>query len=254
MSQAEPTIQSVQRAAALLRNFAAADSELGVTALSRELGLHKSTVSRLLATLQQEGLVERNPATGKYYLGWGVITLAGAALERLNWPQVAHPHLVELTQRTGETSNITVLSGRECINIDGVPSPQPIQYVGRIGTRTPLHATSTGKVLLAHRPPEQRRDLLPDPLPQFTPHTFTNFTALKQELDAVQARGYATGNEELREGLTAVAAPIFDHNGQAIAAIAVSGPSYRITEQLEPLAEAVQQTARTISAQLGYRA
>ncbi len=254
MNQTESVIQSVQRAVALLRNVAAADADISVTALSRQLGLHKSTVSRLLATLHQEGLVERNPATGKYHLGWGVVTLAGAALERLSWPQVAHPHLVQLAQRTDETSNITVLSGRECINIDGVASPQPIQYVGRIGARTPLHATSTGKVLLAHLPTDQRRALLPDPLPRFTPHTLTNFTALTQELDAVQARGYAIGNEELREGLAAVAAPIFDHSGQVIAAIAVSGPSYRITAQLEPLAEAVQQTARAISAQLGHRA
>ena len=189
------TIQSVQRAAALLWSFAGADTELGVTTLSKQLGLHKSTVSRLLATLQQEGFVEQNPETGKYHLGWGVVTLAGVVLERLDLRQLVHPYLVELAQKTQETTNLTVLDGLSCINIDGVPSPHPIQYVGRIGRRTPTYCTSTGKVLLAYLTVDDRADYLPQSLTRYTNKTIVDRQALDAELEKVKAQGIAISEE-----------------------------------------------------------
>src|SRR5215510_6642043 len=113
-------IQSVQRAAAILRSFTRIDTELGVTTLSEQLGLHKSTVSRLLSTLQQEGLVEQNPENSKYHLGLGLVTLAGIVLERLSLPQVAQPYLSSLAEAVQETVNIAVLDGQESMNIGGV--------------------------------------------------------------------------------------------------------------------------------------
>jgi DNA-binding IclR family transcriptional regulator len=253
-SSTSATIQSVQRASALLWSFTGADTELGVTSLSKQLGLHKSTVSRLLATLQQEGFVEQNPETGKYHLGWGVVTLAGVALERLDVRQLVHPHLVELAQRTQETTNLTVLDGPRCINIDGVPSPHPIQYVGRIGRRTPTYCTSTGKVLLAHLAADKRGDYLPQSLTRYTNKTIVDFYALEAELEKVKAQGFAISDEELQEGLTAVAAPIFNHNSEVIAAIAVSGLTYRIgSAETQRLVAAVKQTAQIVSNQLGWR-
>jgi DNA-binding IclR family transcriptional regulator len=250
----ETTIQSVQRAIALLRSFEGDDTELSVTDLSKRLGLHKSTVSRLLSTLQRDNFVDRNPETGKYHLGWGVVTLAGAALARLDWRQIVHPHLATLAHKTKETTNVTVLSGRECINVDGVPSPNAIQYVGQIGRRTPLHCTSTGRVLLAHLAPERRTYYLPHPLPQYTNKTIVDNNLLTQELETVCLQGYAIVNEEFQEGLTAVAAPIFDHSGRAFAAIAVSGPSYRMASTgFETLADTVRMTAQLITKQLGWK-
>lgn len=245
-------IQSIRRAAAILRSFTNTDSELGVTTLSRQFGLHKSTVSRLLSTLQQEGFVEKNPETGRYRLGMTLVTLAGIVLERLDVREVARPYLNDLARRTQETVNITVLSDNECMNIGGAASPRPIQYIGRMGRRTPLHCTSAGKLLLAYLPPEERQRLIPGQLPRYTGKTIVDREILVQVLEQIRQQGYAISHEEHQEGLSAVAAPIFDHTGRVVAAVVVSGPTYRIgANEVEAIVGAIQKTARDISTQLG---
>ena len=149
-------IQSLQRAVAILRSFTEAEPELGVLELSRRLDLHKSTVSRMIATLQSEGLIDQNLETGKYRLGVGLVSLAGVALGRLNARAAAQPHLANLVTISQETVNVTVLDGKECVNIDRAASPQPIQYIGWIGRRSPLHCTASGKIILAHMTPQER--------------------------------------------------------------------------------------------------
>lgn len=245
-------IQSIQRAAAILRSFTKTESELGVTILSQQLGLHKSTVSRLLSTLEQEGFVEQNPETGKYRLGMALVTLAGIVLERLDLREVGRPHLDALAERTQETVNIVVLSDNECMNIGGAASPRPIQYIGRMGRRTPLHCTSAGKVLLAFMPPDEWEELLPDPLPRYTARTIVDRSQLTQVLEQIRQQGYAITHEEHQEGLSAVAAPIHNYTGQVVAAVVVSGPTYRIgPEEVEAFVTLVRQTAQAISTQLG---
>lgn len=245
-------IQSVQRAAAILRCFTKTDAELGVTAVSQQLGLHKSTVSRLMSTLQQEGFVEQNPETGKYRLGMALVTLAGIVLERIDLREMARPYLDNLAEETQETVNIAILDGQACINIDGAPSPRPIQYIGRMGRRTPLHCTSAGKVLLAYLSPGEWPQLLPDPLPRYTDKTIVDRGVLAQLLPQVKAQGYAITHEEHQEGLSAVASPIFDHTGRVVAAVVVSGPTYRIgPDEVRAFVAAVQNTAAEISNQLG---
>jgi DNA-binding IclR family transcriptional regulator len=246
-------IQSVQRAAAILRSFTKTDSELGVTTLSEQLGLHKSTISRLLATLEQEGFVEKNPDTGKYHLGLGLVTLAGIVLDHINLRQVAQPHLNTLVEQTQETVNLVVLSGTECMNIEGADSPRPVQYVGRIGRRTPLHCTAAGKVLLAHLNAEARQPILAGPLARFTDKTIIDRSLLEQHLTDICRRGYAVAHEEHQEGVSAVAAPIYDHRGKIMAAVTVSGPTYRLEpDQIETCVEPVLATARNISTHVGY--
>ncbi len=248
----EGTIQSVQRAAAILKCFTKTYAEMGVIALSEELGLHKSTVSRLLSTLQQEGFVEQNPETGKYHLGLTLVTLAGIVLDRIDLPKMAQPYLNELAERTQETVNIVVLNDNECMNIGGTASPRPIQYIGRIGRRTPLHCTAAGKVLLAHLPSNERQEILAGSLPAFTAKTVVQPEVLQQSLQQVYQQGYAVVHEEYEEGLSAIAAPICDHSGRVIAAVTVSGPTYRMDEDnIERCIEPVRETARRISAQLG---
>lgn len=246
-------IQSVQRAVAILRSFTRIESELSVTTLSEQLGLHKSTVSRLLSTLQHEGLVEQNPENGKYRLGLTLVTLAGIVLERLNLPQVAQPYLTLLAETTQETVNVVILDGRECVNVSGVASPRPIQYIGRIGRRTPLHCTAAGKVLLACLPSDRQRKLLPSVLPRFTDKTIGDGQALEQELAQVRERGYGRSDEEHQEGVSAIAAPIYDHTGQVVAALTISGPTYRMNlDEVETFIIPVRNAAEAISAHLGY--
>lgn len=252
--RADSSIQSIERAAAILRSFAEANTELGVTDLSRRLNLHKSTVSRFLSALQQEGFVEQNSETSKYRLGLRLVSLASVVLDGIDVRRVARPYLETLADQTQETVNITVLDGDECVNIDRVASPRPIRYVGWIGRRTPPHCTSTGKVLLAYLPPERYDVILPDPLPALTSHTITDRDTLEAVLERVRMKGYATAHEEFEEGLSAIAAPLRNHTGNVIATVSISGPAYRIgTDNLQRYIDPLQEAARNISAALGYR-
>ena len=254
MTAPSATIQSIERAVAILRAFSEEEPELGVTELGRRLGLHKSTVSRILKTLEQEGLVNQNPQTSKYRLGLGLISLAGVALGRLDVRGVAQPHLNALVEASGETVNVTVLDGDECVNIERVASPKPIRYVGWIGRRTPTHCTAAGKVLLAHLPPHKRQEILQQPLKRYTESTIVDVACLEASLVEVRRQGYAIVHEEFEEDFSAMAAPVFAHDGTAVAAITVSGPTYRLGPgQIEAFLELLVGTAQTISAGMGYR-
>ena len=245
-------IQSVHRAATILRCFTRDDAELSVTSLSQQLGLHKSTVSRLLSTLELEGFVEKNPETDKYRLGLQLVTLAGIVLDHIDLREIAAPYLSELADCTQETVNVVILSGQDCVNIAGAASPRPIQYVGRIGRRTPAHCTAAGKVLLASLLPPARREILPEELPRFTKKTIVDHAILAQDLKKVQKQGYAITHEEHQEDLSAIAAPIFDHTERVVAALVVSGPTYRMgSAEVEKLVAPVRETAARISARLG---
>ncbi len=254
-SRLTPPVQSIQRAAAIMRCFTEAEPELGVTAIGQKVGLHKSTVSRMLTTLQQERLVERNSETGKYRLGLGVISLAGVALGRLNARAASQPYLDGLVSATQETVNVTVLDGRECVNIERAFSPQPIRYMGWIGRRTPTHCTASGKICLAYMTPQERTAVLPQPLPQFTAKTITEMEPLIQSLEQIRRQGYAIVHEEFEEGFSSIAAPIKNHLGEVVAALAISGPTYRLEgEAIAAFIDPLLQTTRQISADMGYRA
>jgi len=246
-------IQSIERAAALMRCFTEVEPELGVSELSRRVGLHKSTVSRILATLQDEGFVGQNAVTGKYRLGVGLIGLAGVALGRVDVRAAAYHHLDGLVEHTQESAGVSILDGGESINVLSKPSPRPIHYAIWIGRRLPLHCTASGKVLLAGQPPADRARLLPLPLRRHTAATLVTAEALAQELARVQAQGYALALEEYEEGYNAVAAPIRDHEGHVVGALSVSGPAFRLPEEtLRDFAAPLLATARLISNEMGY--
>jgi IclR family acetate operon transcriptional repressor len=249
------SIQSVQRAIAILKAFSIDRPELGVNELSRKLGLHKSTVSRLLSTLEQGGLVEQNLETGKFRLGVGLICLAGLVVTYKDVKMAAGPYLRQLAEMSRETVNLAIMDGEQVVNIEQVASPHIVKDLGWVGRRTPLHSTSTGKVLLAHLRKEEIEGHLARELLRFTDKTITDPTQLRKELRKIREQGYAVGQEELEVGLNAIAAPIRGHEGTVIAAVSVSGPSYRVSPQKIPiLAELVKQAAKQISRQLGYLA
>lgn len=246
-------IQSVERAIALLMAFGQGEPDLGVTELSRRMGLHKSTVSRLLATLEQGGLVEQDPRTGRFRLGLGLATLAGLALNQLDVRDVAHPYLTDLARISGETTTLSVLDGREAVNVEEVPGPQPVKHIGWVGKRLPLHATAAGKPLLAHLGAAALEDILSRPLLRYTPRTLTDVDALRRELERVRRIGYALAEEEYEPGSTAIGAAVRDHRGAVVASITISGPSFRLpSEKLPGLGGLVNRTAARISASLGY--
>lgn len=249
-----PHIQSVDRAITILKTLGDAPSDLGVTDLSQKLGLPKSTVHRLLTALDQGGLVEQDSVTEKYHLGIDLVRLAGQVLMRMNPQEVAQPYLHTLAEACKETVNLSVLTDDDkVINIASFPSPRMVRNVGWIGREMLPHSASSGKALLAYLPEQRVERILAAGLPRLTERTITDPLRLREELVQVRQRGYAVAQEELEEGLSAVAAPIIDHEGHVISVISVSGPSFRLTEErLVELAEMTCEAAQAVSRQLGY--
>ena len=243
-------LQSVRRAFRALE-LISESGKCGVTGLRRKLGVHKATASRLVATLAERGFVERDPITEKYRLGFGLISLAGAAMGANDLVRTASPILEDLAERTRETVNLGVVSGDSVVYIDQVTGTRSIVSVNWVGQRTPLYCTSNGKVLLASMN-EDARDRLWAGLPRLTPRTITDPEALRSQLTDPRPR-YAQTMEELEEGLNAVAAPIRGIGGDLLAALSVSGPAFRMRGvDLPRFGRATAEAAAVISRRLGH--
>ncbi|GAA1700902.1 IclR family transcriptional regulator [Fodinicola feengrottensis] len=247
-------VQSVDRAVTVLE-LVAKHGEAGITEIATELGVHKSTVSRLLSVLESRGMVEQLGDRGKYVIGFGIVRLAGAATGRIDVARLGQVSCQELADQLGETVNIAILDEDSAINITQAHGSAAVSAQNWIGQRTPLHATSSGKVLLAHMPVDRRRRLLRRKLEEFTPRTITDADQLKQELERVVSDGYATCFEELELGMHAVAAPVLGQRGEIVGAISASGPAYRLPRRrIRQVADELAEVAGQLSEQLGYLA
>jgi IclR family acetate operon transcriptional repressor len=215
-------IEASQRAVAILDALAAA-GEVGTNELGRLTGLPASTVSRQLGTLAATGLVEQDPASGRYLLGIKVVRLANAVLARLDVRRVARPHLEDLVRITGETATLHIPGEDDAVTVDVVPSAHFIQHVTQLGRPSIAHASSAGKVMLAFTD----RPLPRGPLRAYTPMTITSRPALAEEVERVRRQGYAEAFEEREPGLAAVAAPVRSSTGALAAIVALQGPTSR---------------------------
>lgn len=247
-------VQSVDRALCALE-ILAQEGEVGVTELAVGIGVHKSTASRLLGSLEDRELVEQVHERGKYRLGFGILRLANAVSGRLDVSTQGREICEQLAGEVGETVNIAVLRSHYAVNVDQARGPSAIGTQNWVGALTPLHATSSGKVLLAYTSSETRRELLGEAtLTSFTENTITSFEELEPVLKAVERDGYAVSIQELEHGLNAAAAPIRDHHGVVIAALSVSGPVYRMTEErTRELVPAAVAAADAVSFRMGFQ-
>ncbi len=246
------SVQSVHRAISILQVLAI-HGAASVTEIATELGVHKSTVFRLLATLEARGLVEQNSERGRYRLGYGVVRLAAGATKMDDLSLLGRPVCRQLAEEIRETVNIVVHDGRAVISIAQVLGAPAITTVNWVGQRTPMHATSAGKVFMAYMEPEQLDALLGEGLESYTPHTIVEPAMLKQHLALVRERGYAATMDEQEIGLAAVGAPVRTLDGHVIAAVTATGPTFRINEETLPgLAEHVVAAAAEISQRHGY--
>jgi DNA-binding IclR family transcriptional regulator len=245
-------VQSVDRALTILE-LLARGGETGVTEIAVDLGVHKSTAFRLLATLEAHRLVERVGDRGRYRLGVGNLRLAGATTARLDLVTEARPLCRQLASDTGETVNITVRSENSALYLDQVSATSSaVQSHNWVGQHIPLHATSNGKVLLSELPEPELAAVL-KALPRFTDATLTTRKRLVADLEQVRVRGYAVAVDELEVGLTAVAAPIRNAAGDVIASMSVSGPTFRLDEEkLERVLPALLAAATEVSHRLGW--
>jgi DNA-binding IclR family transcriptional regulator len=245
------SVQSVDRALTILEMLAR-DGEAGVTEIAADLGVHKSTAFRLLATLESHRLVEQDGDRGRYRLGVGNLRLAGATTARLDLVTEARPVCRQLAADTGETVNITVRSETSALYLDQVAGSSAVQSHNWVGQHIPLHATSNGKVLLSELSEAELKDAVRT-LPRVTDQTVTSRSKLRADLAEVRAAGYALAVDELEVGLTAAAAPIRSAHGDIIASMSISGPTFRLTEdKLEETVPLLVAAATEVSHRLGW--
>jgi DNA-binding IclR family transcriptional regulator len=249
-----PGTQAVLRAIALLKSFTDEQPQLGLAELARTVGLNKTTTYRLLTALESQGLIARNPANDAYRLGPEVIALGGRALRASDLRSISRTELETLARVTSETATLEILVGAEVLVLDEVSGAHLVSATQYIGARWPAYATSTGKALLAFLPETELKSALPQSLAQVTAQTLTAPEALGQELAQIRQQGYATAIEELEVGFSAIGAPIYNHDGQVIAALGINGPTARLTsERLQDIASLVIEAAERVSAQLGFK-
>jgi DNA-binding IclR family transcriptional regulator len=236
-------VQSVDRALVVLEILAKL-GQAGVTEIAAELGVHKSTASRLIAVLESRGFVEQLSGHRKYRLGFTIARLARASSGQLDLARLSQDICDDLTLQTGETTNVAILDGDRIVNIVEAIGPAEITLRTWVGQNCPAHATSSGKALLSGLTDDDVRDRLPATLEAFTAGTVTSVDDLLAELADVGER---------EADLNAVAAPVFDADAHIVAALSVSGPSYRLgAEQFEWVAKQTSAAAQAISMRLGW--
>lgn len=247
-------INSVARALDILDCLATHRGEVGVTEISHELRIHKSTASRMLTTMESRGYVSRNETTGKYCLGMRLVELARHRLEQIDFRNQARPFLEELVRITGETAHLGVFDQGKVVYLDKVDTPQILMMRSKIGRRVFAHCTALGKAILAALPDEVVEQVIKEKgLPRFTPNTIIDPLTLKEHLSRVRVQGYALDDEEYEEGIRCAAAAVIDHIGRVVGAISVSGPTFRISRQrMETIGNLVKDIARKLSVSLGY--
>jgi DNA-binding IclR family transcriptional regulator len=240
-------VQSADKALAILAAFNEGRRDVGVSELAAEFGMHKSTVSRLLATLENRGLVRREG--DRFLPGFELARLGALAVRGIALVASARETLEALAAEAGETVNLAVRDGDRALNVHQVQSVHMVGVGDWTGRALPLHATANGKVLLAFGDRG-----LPRVLPAVTQKTITDRDELRAELQRVREAGFAVALEELEFGLHAVAAPVFDCFGDCVAAISVSAPAYRLPERRLPVAgELCVAAANDVSQRLGFR-
>jgi DNA-binding IclR family transcriptional regulator len=245
-------VRSVDRAAALLLALGESQGEAGVTELARRLGLHKSTASRLLATLQKRGLVEQDDETGKYRLGLVVIRLAERAERTLDLRGIAMAELERLARLTHETTGLGVLDGDQLLTVAQADGPNLIAVGDWTGRSVPLHCVASGKILLAALAEREVLRIVRRGLATYTERTIVELEPLLEELARIRRRGYGTALGEYEVGLNAVAAPVHDARGTVIAAVDIWGPAFRLTPRRIPeLGAQAREAAAAISVRLG---
>lgn len=246
-------IQSVDRALRILEVLAAAGRSLGLGEVASTVGLHVSTVHRLLATLRLRAFVEQDEVTGRYRIGTAALRVGTSFLSELDLRPSLRPVLENLAARSKETANLVISQGLEAVYVDHVIGTNVAKLFTQVGQRVPLHCTAAGKVLLAFLPQQRRDELVAEiPLTRFTKHTLTTRRALIDELARVRAEGYALDREEHEIGVACVAAPIVDASNRLTAAIGISGPSGRILAAVAGFAKVVDSAAREASRSLGH--
>lgn len=245
-------IQSVDRAVQILE-LLARDGRTAVGEVAAELGVHKSTASRLLNALESRDLVEQDSVRGKYDVGVGLLRLASTVSARLSIVQRVRPVLERLADQFGETANLAVCRSGQAVNVDQAMGRSPLMTYDWIGNSTPLYATASGKIMLAAMGPAERSQVLGRrPLTGHTEATVTSRRALDAQLQAILDRGLASTRGELVAGLNALAVGVLDHRGLVVGSISLSGPDVRFDPDDPEVVAALLAAGADASARMGH--
>jgi DNA-binding IclR family transcriptional regulator len=250
----ERSIQSVDRAVAIIKYIASKRNAAPLTDISAGVGLSNSTAHGLLAALKRGGLVEQDDDTRKYSLGIGVFELGQAVYRQMDIHNIALPYLRQLVEKYRETCQLAILSEGEIVYIEKVESPRSIRMISSVGARHPAHCTGLGKVLLAGLSDRELSDFLKrKPLARYTTKTITDPEKLRKEIEGVRRNGYSLDREEIEDGLRCVAAPIRNDKGHTVAALSISMPANRLRpEDLPHIIADIKGAAGEISRKLGH--
>jgi DNA-binding IclR family transcriptional regulator len=246
-------VQALDRAFAVLDLLGESDVPLGLAQVASSLGLHKSTAHRFLMVLERHHMVERT-VNGKFRLGLRLFDFGNRAIEQYDLRDRAQPHLRKLVTETEETAHLCILEQAHIIYLDKIEPARSVRMITRVGASNPVHCTSVGKAILAFLPEERIADVLRRTrFERFTHRTIATPEALRVEIEKTRRRGYAVDDEELEEGLRCIAVPVLDAQRLPVAAVSISGPSFRVTAQKLPaIANFLLQCVRGISTDMGF--
>jgi len=250
----ENMVKSVSRALDIITLVSLKKGGLGVTEIANQIDINKSSVYRILSTLVQYGYIEQDNETGKYKLGYKFLDISSKLLESIDLRAEARVYLQELENETNEVIHLVVYDQGEVVYIEKLDGNETLRMHSKVGKRAPMHCTSVGKAILAHLPSSIVLDILDRKgLPMHTDKTITNKEDFLSELITVRQKGFALDLEENEYGITCIAVPIFDHMSHVIAAISISGPTIRMTEErLNELQSRLQHIGKQISERLGF--
>ena len=246
-------LQAIDRAVALLDLLGRSDVPLGLTDVSRLLGMHKSTAQRFLRVLEGHHLVSCR-TDGRYHLGLHLRDLGDRALEQFDIRDRAMPYFRVLVDDIKEIGHLCVMRRNTIVYLDKISPVRSVCQTSRVGLTNPIYCTAVGKAMLAFSSPEERDAILSTlTFQRITKNTHTNQGSLVKDLHMVRSRGYALDDEEIEDGVRCVGAPILNSEGRAIAAISISGPTFRMTRTKVPvIAKKVIECCDQITRSLGY--
>ncbi len=247
-------VQSVDRALSILEILANYSEGLGITEISEKADLHKSTVHRLLSTLIYKGYVVQDLDTNRYKITFKLFDLGSKKIEKIDLLSASRLYTKKLMESINEVVHLVIREGSQVVYIDKVEANNTIRMASRVGKRSPMYCTSVGKAILAHLPRYEMMEIWDkSKIGKLTDYTITDLGKMDIELKKIKELGYAVDNEENEIGVRCVGAPIFNRYGEVEAAISISGPTTRITEnRIKDIAKEVSYYATLISKELGY--
>ena len=245
-------VRSLLNAVDVLQAMARSNRQLGVSDIARRAGMSKAATYAILRTLESRRIVARDPDSATYRLGWALYELGANVVRNLDLSRAARTHIDDLAQRTQDSVLLGIVENDSILYLDRGESPEQFHMAANIGRRSPIHASASGKAILAFSPESLLERIVKEPLRAYTSATVTDVDELKAQLENVRQRGYATCWQEVEIGLSSIGVPLRDYTGSVVASLTLAGPAARVNTKTErSLVPLIRDTAAAIEARLG---